>query len=258
MRRHPQAGQPSAGEAIYSDDNVPGVNALYASYVPSTVSCASISAIDATEALKMPGVVDFISAADLGPGSNFTQPVITPLKTVLGGRKIFADQDSANRVEQSRDTDDVDAAPGVQYFGQPLGIILADSREHAEYAAKHGVKATYTNIKKPVVTIDDAVAAGGSYVTSTKKSHRPPYAEVPIETVRGDCVAAEKAAAHCGEGVVYSSGQYHFHVSWSSLVLTCLCYAPTSHPALPLHWFAVSLTNSLNHSPQTISLPLFV
>jgi len=48
--------------------------------------------IDASAALKMPGVIDFISASDLGPNSNFTQPVITPLKTVLGGRKIFADQ----------------------------------------------------------------------------------------------------------------------------------------------------------------------
>ena len=88
------------------------MNALFASYVPSTVSCASISAIDATEALKMPGVVDFISAADLGPDRNFTQPVITPLKTVLGGRKIFADQEPApaNSVERSRDMDDVDAA----------------------------------------------------------------------------------------------------------------------------------------------------
>ncbi len=225
----------AAGEAIYSDDNVPGVNALYASYVPSTVSCASIGAIDATEALKMPGVVDFISAADLGPDRNFTQPVITPLKTVLGGRKIFADQepDPANTVEHS-DTIGVDAAPaGVHYFGQPLGIILADSREHAEYAAKYGVKATYTNVKKPVVTIDDAVAAGGSYITSTKRSHKPPYNEEPIQTARGDCAAAEKAAAHCGEGVVYSSGQYHFHSTFSGCLSDCPLLSVSLSKRLP-------------------------
>lgn len=200
----------AAGEAIYSDDNVPGVNALYASYVPSTVSCATISHIDASQALQMPGVVDFISAADIGRAANFTQPVVTPLNTVLGGRKIFADlePDPATIAE---DTDSVDSGPaGVNYFGQPLGIIIADTREHAEYAAKHGVKATYTNIKKPVVTIDDAVAAGGSYISATGRDGKP------NESVRGDCASAEAAAAHCGEGVVYSAGQYHFHVSLPS------------------------------------------
>ena len=40
---------------------------MFASYVPATVSNATIVSIDPSEALKMPGVVDFISAADLGP-----------------------------------------------------------------------------------------------------------------------------------------------------------------------------------------------
>ena len=36
---------------------VPGVNAMFASYVPATVSCAAVSAIDASAALAMPGVI---------------------------------------------------------------------------------------------------------------------------------------------------------------------------------------------------------
>ena len=99
------------------------------------------------------GVVDFISAADLGP-ANQTPAVLTPERKTLAGRKILA--------EVGPDK------PGVEFWGQALGIILADSKEHAEFAAKHGVKVTYSGQKKPVVTIDQAVAAGGEYVTTTQ------------------------------------------------------------------------------------------
>ena len=36
----------AAGEAVYSDDNIPGYNAMFASYVPATVSNATIVSID--------------------------------------------------------------------------------------------------------------------------------------------------------------------------------------------------------------------
>ena len=184
----------AAGEAVYSDDNIPGYNAMFASYVPATVSNATIVSIDPSEALKMQGVVDFISAADLGP-ANQTPAVLTPERKTLAGRKILA--------EVGPDK------PGVEFWGQALGIILADSKEHAEFAAKHGVKVNYSGEKKPVVTIDQAVAAGGEYVTTTQTYQGHSF---PMETKRGDVAAAEAKAAHTASGTVYSSGQYHFHV----------------------------------------------
>ena len=69
----------------------------------------------------MPGVIDFISAADLGP-ANQTPAVLTPERKTLAGRKILA--------EVGPDK------PGVEFWGQALGIILADSKEHAEFAAQ--------------------------------------------------------------------------------------------------------------------------
>jgi CO/xanthine dehydrogenase Mo-binding subunit len=122
-----------------------------------------------------------------------TAAVLTPEQSVLEGRKVLAE---------------LGAEPGIEYWGQAVGIIVADTKEHAEYAAKHGVKVTYTGAKKPVVNIDQAIEAGGAYISTTHKDWKSGNL-VPMRTQRGDVPAAQKAAAHTSKGVVYSSGQYH-------------------------------------------------
>src|SRR5688500_6842969 len=57
------------GEAAFLDDvEVPGREPLHVAVVRSTVAHARVLAVDLDEARKAPGVVDAVTAADLGPG----------------------------------------------------------------------------------------------------------------------------------------------------------------------------------------------
>ena len=63
-----QSHRQAAGEAKYSDDNVPSVNCLFAAFVPASVASGSVVSIDTKAALAMEGVVDFVSEEDLTGG----------------------------------------------------------------------------------------------------------------------------------------------------------------------------------------------
>jgi xanthine dehydrogenase molybdopterin-binding subunit B len=55
----------ATGEAKSTNDELMGSNGLYGSFVRSTVASDTITSIDASAALLLPGVVRFISASDL-------------------------------------------------------------------------------------------------------------------------------------------------------------------------------------------------
>eukprot|EP01043_Picozoa_sp_COSAG02_P009806 COSAG02_NODE_337_length_24268_cov_7.498738_8_plen_716_part_00 len=196
MQSHRQA----AGEAKYSDDNMPATNALFAAFVPATVASGTVASIDPSAALAKESVVDFLDASAMSPDANIT-PDIVGREGLDAGRKVFTGET-------------------VDYHGQPVGILLADSRQAAE-AAISAVKVQYTNVKKPVVSIDDAIAAGGEYVTPGTGRNGP--------KVKGDVQAAFAAAAFTGEGEINIKGQYHFHVNYpqksffnsSSFLINC-------------------------------------
>lgn len=184
MQSHRQA----AGEAKYSDDNMPATNALFAAFVPATVASGTVASIDPSAALAKEGVVDFLDASAMSPDANIT-PDIVGREGLDAGRKVFAGE-------------------SVDYHGQPVGILLADSRQAAE-AAISAVKVQYTNVKKPIVNIDDAIAAGGEYVTPGTGRNGP--------KIKGDVQTAFAAAAFTGEGEINIKGQYHFHMVRLSL-----------------------------------------
>lgn len=86
----------------------------------------------------MNGVVAFYSAKDI-PGLNTFTPTNIPFVT---------------------DKEEVLCSKTVKFFGQPVGIIVADREKIATDAAKlvH-VKYTTTNKNKPLLTIDDVLAS---------------------------------------------------------------------------------------------------
>ena len=96
------------------------------------------------------------------------------------------------------------------------GVLLAESRQAAE-AAIEKVKVQYTGVKKPIVNIDDAVAAGGAYAVAGTGRHGP--------TVKGDVDTAFAAAAHTAEGEVNILGQYHFR---KIVTLSSICVLSVS------------------------------
>jgi len=127
---HDSAAKHVSGAAVYIDDmpDLPGT--LHAAIVKSARPHARIVGIDPAAALAMPGVVGFVSAADI-PGANDIAPI-------LSGEPCLAD--------------------GVaEYHGQPLGAVAAETFEAARDAAK-AVAVAYQDLP-PVLSIEEALAA---------------------------------------------------------------------------------------------------
>ncbi|XP_028164069.1 indole-3-acetaldehyde oxidase-like isoform X2 [Ostrinia furnacalis] len=119
-----------AGEAKYTDDLPAFPNEVFSALVLSTIPKGEIESIDASEALKLPGVIAFYSAKDI-PGKNSF--ILIATIAFIKDEVIFCDDK-------------------VSYYNQPLGIIVAESTALAERAAKK-VKVTYRNVETPVIDV---------------------------------------------------------------------------------------------------------
>ncbi|XP_039280868.1 xanthine dehydrogenase/oxidase isoform X1 [Nilaparvata lugens] len=170
-----------SGEAVFVNDIQEISGQLFCSFVIATVGNAKIKSIDAAQALKMPGVQAFYSAKDI-PGENNFQPVdwFTP-----ENEKIFCDED-------------------VWYAGQPIGVIVADSWDLANRAARL-VKVEYSHLNKPLITVPDVLA--------TKDQTRiMPLGEVKAKSKKDNVKHVIKGRMELGK-------QYHFTIEPQ----TCLC-----------------------------------
>ena len=110
-----------------------------------------LESIDPSEALKLEGVIDFVSSTDV-PGLNdvsaFTCAPLPNSTKIKPYQPVF-----------------VPVGQEVVFVGQPLGLIVATSREIAEQAALL-VTATYEDSdEKPIVTIEDGIAKKSFYST---------------------------------------------------------------------------------------------
>ncbi|CAG9123156.1 unnamed protein product [Plutella xylostella] len=126
-----------AGESVFANDMKTDVNEVFAAFVTADVPTGSvIEGFDATEALKLPGVVAFYSAKDI-PGKNSFMPTKVPLVS---------------------EDEEILCSSKVLFFGQPAGIIVA-SRDKIAIKAATLVKIKYASIskKKPLIYIDDVL-----------------------------------------------------------------------------------------------------
>ncbi|XP_013162269.1 PREDICTED: indole-3-acetaldehyde oxidase-like [Papilio xuthus] len=160
-----------SGEAHYVEDIPPIPKEVFASFVLSTVPLGTLESIDASEALKQPGVIAFYSAKDI-PGVNSFTPAGT----------VFYETD-----------EELLCAKEIKYFNQAIGIIVAETRYIADVAAKL-VTAKYSNVQKPVLDIKKA---------KDDSSRRTLYT-THAATDRGTDVCKKIT----GENTIY--GQYHF------------------------------------------------
>nr|XP_033794956.1 xanthine dehydrogenase/oxidase [Geotrypetes seraphini] len=166
---HVSAAKQVCGEAVYCDDMPYFENELCLALVTSAKAHAKLVSIDTSEAQRMPGFVCFICAEDI-PGKNVTG--------LLHDETVFAE--------------DV-----VVCVGHIVGGIVADTKEHAQRAAKV-VKITYEELT-PIITIQEAIEKK-SFYSSPKK----------IE--RGDVQQGFKEADHIMEGEIHVGGQEHFYL----------------------------------------------
>ncbi|KAE9552511.1 hypothetical protein FO519_004291, partial [Halicephalobus sp. NKZ332] len=179
---HQYADRHTTGEAVYAGDvQPPGL--LHIAPVMSTMSHAEILSIDPSEALKLPGVVDFISVKDI-PGTNI--PGEHPGNDGPDDAEVFAEKK-------------------VLYVGHIVGGVVAETPLIARKAAKL-VKIEYKKLD-PILSIKDAIKADSFFTPE------------PITVVTGqDPDEAFLSCAHVVEGNIRLEGQQHVYLEPQSAV----------------------------------------
>jgi xanthine dehydrogenase large subunit len=158
------------GQADYTDDIIEVRGTLHAALGLSSKAHAKILAIDLAEVRASRGVVAVYTAQDI-PGTNDCGPIIH---------------------------DDPILADGlVQYVGQPLFVVVADSHDNARRAAKKGV-VSYEEL--PAILTPQAARKAQSWVLP------------PMRLARGDAQAAYEAAPHTVKGELHVGGQEQFYL----------------------------------------------
>ena len=99
---------------VYVDDLIDEpllVGAAHATYVRSTVAHGTVVAIDAADALAMPGVIAIFTAADLG-----LQPVPSDFNPMVARGLLAIDR--------------------VRFVGEPVAVVVSETRAQGEDAAE--------------------------------------------------------------------------------------------------------------------------
>ena len=110
------------GQALFVDDvNIPGM--LHAAFLRSDYAHAYIRGIDVSEARQRPGVVAVITAADMGDEWQPGPPLVSPPPTL---KEVTFN--SRRQVPLAKDK--------VRHVGEPIALVIAESRYIAEDAAE--------------------------------------------------------------------------------------------------------------------------
>jgi len=169
-RPHESAELHVLGQAAYTDDIPELQGTLHAALGLSAKAHARILSIDLAPVRAMPGVVDVYTVDDI-PGTNDCGPIIH---------------------------DDPILADGVvQYVGQPIFIVVADTHTNARRAARKAVVA-YEEL--PAILTPQEAKAAQSYVLP------------PLQLKRGDFQAAFERAPNVVKGQLFVGGQEQFYL----------------------------------------------
>ncbi|GGA44715.1 xanthine dehydrogenase molybdopterin binding subunit [Pelagibacterium lentulum] len=171
-QKHDSGHKHVSGRAEYIDDMIEPAGTLHAYLGLSQCAHGEIETIDLDAVRAATGVVGVLTATDI-PGHNDVSP------TGKHDEPIFAEK-------------------LVQFWGQPVFAVIAETREAARRAA-HKAKITY----KPFDHLGDvaaARAAGGAVVTEGMKLER------------GDVAAGLANAKRRLKGSVTIGGQDHFYL----------------------------------------------
>ncbi|MBL9046687.1 MAG: xanthine dehydrogenase molybdopterin binding subunit [Tabrizicola sp.] len=159
------------GEARYIDDLPLPANALHLAFGLSTVAHGEITGIDLSAVRAAPGVVMVLSAEDLPD-----MPDCSP----------------------SAHDEPLLAVGKVNYVGQPVFLVVAESHLAARKAAKLG-KVSYKELPA-LLTVDAALAANSRFEGG------------PVIWAKGDAAGAIAKAAQVIEGSFEVGGQEHFYL----------------------------------------------
>jgi xanthine dehydrogenase large subunit len=193
--RHESAHLHVSGRALYADDIPLPANTLHAAFGLSSIAHGRIRALDLAPVREFPGVVAIAVAADVPGENNYGSAV----------------------------HDDPIFAPDlVQYVGQPLFAVAADSYTTARKAARRA-RVEY----EPLPAILDIRAALAAQITV-----------LPTQRLtRGRPHEALAEAPHRMQGTVHIGGQDHFYLEGQISIAVpqedgaMLVHSSTQHPS---------------------------
>lgn len=210
-RPHESARLHVLGQADYTDDIAEVRGTLHAALGLSAKAHARILDIDLAAVRASRGVRAVYTAGDI-PGTNDCGPIIH---------------------------DDPILADGlVQYVGQPIFIVVADSHQDARRAAR---LATVTYEELPAILTPQAARAAQSYVLP------------PMRLQRGDAQAAFERAPHRVTGELLVGGQEQFYLEGQIAYAIpqendgMLVQCSTQHPSEMQHVVAHALKLHSHH-----------
>ena len=170
--RHDSAHKHVAGTAVYIDDITEPAGTLHAGLGLSTVAHGTVKSLDLSAVRAAPGVVDVLTHEDI-PGDNDISP-------------------------SGMHDDPVLAAGKVEFHGQPIFCVIAETREEARRAARLA-KVEYEEMPANIDIWD-----------LDQKTHRQVFP--PLTLKRGDAAAALDGAPRRVKGRMRLGGQDHFYL----------------------------------------------
>jgi len=208
---HDSASKHVAGTAVYVDDITEPSNLLHCYFGSSTVAHARVVSMDLSAVKQYPGVVRTMTAADI-PGDNEISPMHKFDEPVL-------------------------AEDLVQFEGQPLFVVVAESRAIARQAA---LLARIEYEELPAILDIETALKEKSFVLE------------PHVLQRGEPGTAIEAAPQRLQGEVFTGGQDHFYLEGQvSMAIPnedgdMLILTSSQHPSEVQHLVARSLGKPIN------------
>ena len=208
---HDSAKLHVTGAARYVDDIPIPAKTLHLAFGLSNIAKGKIKSIDLSAVREAPGVADIILSHDL------------PFK---------------NDVAPNANDEPLLADMNVNFIGQPIFIVAANSHTEARYAAKLAI-IEYTE-EKPILSINEAINLNSR------------FEDGPRIYKKGDILSALKAAPMTLEGKLELGGQEHFYLEGQAAIASpqddgeMVIYSSTQHPTEIQHKVAETLGLDMN------------
>ena len=203
-RQHDSAIKHVRGLAEYTDDIPEPASTLHAYLGVSSVAHATLRGIDLSEVRAAPGVVDVLTAADI-PGHNDISP------TGRGDEPVFPTEK-------------------IEFHGQPLFAVIAETRDAARRAA------ALAKVEADVLphALDPIAAQAAGY----------PLVTDPLKLERGEVGPAMASAPHRLQGRIVVGGQDHMYLEGQIAFALpgededVIVHCSTQHPSEAQHMVA--------------------
>ena len=203
-RQHDSAIKHVRGLAEYTDDIAEPVGTLHAYLGVSTVAHGTLKGIDLSEVRAAPGVVDVLTAADI-PGHNDISP------TGRGDEPVFPTET-------------------IEFHGQPLFAVIAETRD----AARRAAALAKVEADPLPHALDPIAAQAAGY----------PLVTEPLKLERGEVDSAMATAPHRLQGRLSVGGQDHMYLEGQIAFALpgededVMVHCSTQHPSEAQHMVA--------------------